>query len=158
MLRNFAKKLNTMNKKALLTTFIHEQEHIISDLETLIKTNLSGADLDEDDTRDLDDFARQDTLSEMNKRLENQLNDAKVYLEILDGLDISAKETVAPGAVVETDKFNFFISVPNNGIEFNEKRYVGMSTDAPIYQFLKGKKEGETVKFGKQEYTIKAVY
>ena len=65
---------------------------------------------------------------------------------------------VESGAVVMTNHLNFFISIPIDKIEIEGVSFVGISTKAPIYSEMQGKKKGDTFKFNNMEYSILELY
>lgn len=69
-----------------------------------------------------------------------------------------ANTKVESGAVVMTNHLNFFISIPIDKIEIEGVRFVGISTKAPIYTEMQGKKKGDTFKFNNMEYKILELY
>jgi len=61
--------------------------------------------------------------------------------------------------VVETSGNYYFISAALGKITLDEGSSVyAISTDAPIYQEMKGKKAGESFKFNDQEHKILEVH
>ncbi|MCB0509544.1 MAG: hypothetical protein KDC82_02195 [Bacteroidetes bacterium] len=147
-----------LNKELILDSLIQHQEEIIKDFDMLLKRYLVAADIDEEDTKDIEDYARQGISTDMVHSAELQLIQAKNDLLILKNLDISIKEAISPGAVVITDKYNFCISVANHSFKVDGKEFIGLAFDSPIYQYMRLMAEGEKFSFNKQEYLIKEVY
>ncbi|MCB9257149.1 MAG: hypothetical protein H6579_08475 [Chitinophagales bacterium] len=147
-----------LNKELILDSLIQHQEEIIKDFDLLLKRYLVAADIDEEDTKDVEDYARQGISTDMVHSAELQLIQAKNDLLVLKNLDISIKEVISPGAVVITDKYNFFISVANHSFKVDGKEFIGLAFDSPIYQYMRLLPEGEKFSFNKQEYLIKEIY
>jgi hypothetical protein len=143
-----------LRKEQVLARLKLEQEQIIKDFETLIERYKAASDIDEDDSKDLEDFARQDVNADMTHNIELQLVQAKNDLKFLESLDLSQKDQAMLGALVETDKYTFFVSIAHPGFELDEKHYVALAIDAPIYSSMKGKKIGESFEFNKMSYQI----
>ncbi len=61
---------------------------------------------------------------------------------------------VCPGAVVETNNGNFYISIPAGKIG----DFFAVSLSAPIGQALKGLKKGDSINFNGKKYTIGKIY
>jgi hypothetical protein len=143
-----------LHKEQVLAKLKQEQEQIIKDFETLIERYKAASDIDEDDSKDLEDFARQDINTDMTHNLELQLVQAKNDLKFLENLDKTSKNEVMLGALVETDKYSFIVSIAHAGFELENKNYVALAIDAPIYSYMKGKKVGESFEFNKMSYQI----
>lgn len=67
------------------------------------------------------------------------------------------RKQVEHGAVVITDKQCFFIAVGLGKLEMDGCSYYVISALAPIYEAMKGKKEGETFTFNTIRHTIKTI-
>lgn len=147
-----------LNKQLILDSLIQHQEEIVRDFDLLLKRYLVAVDIDEEDTKDVEDYARQGISTDMVHSAELQLIQAKNDLLVLKNLDISIKESISPGAVVITDKYNFFVSVANHSFKVDGKEFIGLAFDAPIYQYMRLLNEGEKFNFNKKEYLIKEVY
>lgn len=80
--------------------------------------------------------------------------------ELLKRIDVSQLHTViGNGSLVETEKNFFFIAVALGKLEIDDnKNYYSISTDAPIYEYLKGKKAGDSFTFNNLTYSIVNVY
>ncbi|WP_020571778.1 hypothetical protein [Neolewinella persica] len=67
-------------------------------------------------------------------------------INILSGLDsVEPTPEIQLGDVVETDKGNFFVAVPSEEFEIAGVKYRGISVESPLFQALRGKKNGEKV-------------
>lgn len=78
-------------------------------------------------------------------------------VEAAKALDVSATDTVRPGAVIEMDGAHFVVGVPSSAFTSGGVEYTGLSTDAPIYAELEGKKAADTFSFNDIEHTITSV-
>lgn len=80
--------------------------------------------------------------------------------EQLKRIDVSQEhQVIANGSLVETESHFFFISVALGKLDLEDsKNYYSISTDAPIYSHLKGKKAGESFSFNNMNYSIISVY
>ena len=80
--------------------------------------------------------------------------------ETLANLDHSHRsEVVRPGSVVETKNNYYFISVPLGEIDMESgSKVFAISTNAPIYKELEGKKEGDKVNFQDNTFEIVKIH
>ncbi|TXF89981.1 hypothetical protein FUA23_08485 [Neolewinella aurantiaca] len=80
-------------------------------------------------------------------------------INILTGLDsIEPTVEVQLGDVIETDQGNFFVAVPADEFTVEGKSYRGISTQSPLFQALKGKKDGDTVSLNNNEFKLISSY
>lgn len=147
-----------MNKKDLKEEILTQQKTVVKDLKELLAQTQNESDIDESDTIDREDLARQDVASDKLKSVEIQLNKAEEELKTVQNITLESLSSVLPGAAVITDTLNFYISISSHRFEYNSMEFIGLATDAPIYAFMRGKKKGDAFKFGKTEYVIKEVY
>lgn len=111
-----------------------------------------------DDTHEMgDDSNKLETLDDVELRAE--ITDSRQEgLDTLEQLIPAMHWEVMLGSVVVTDQKNFLVgaSVPN--FEVFGVPYVGISTEAPLYEALHGKAAGDTVEFRDIKYEIKDVF
>ncbi len=93
---------------------------------------------------------------DMNAR---QVEQAQRELASLQALDIEGKYSVVkPGAMVECDKGDYFISAGLGMLEVGEKRIFAVSPASPMASLLMGKKKGELVSFNGKDFLIKRIW
>ena len=88
------------------------------------------------------------------------LDRVRTWKETLANLDTDHRSVaVRPGSVVETEKSYFFVSIPLGEIDMDSGQKVyAISTDAPIYKELEGKKEGDSFTFRDKKVKIVKVH
>lgn len=103
-----------------------------------------------------------ETSREMMKQEENKALASLLLLNnqltVLNNLTLKISSQVEIGSVVVTDKGTFFISTALGVIKGRGNDFFAISTDAPIYKVLKGKKEGESAAFNGNVYQIIQVH
>jgi len=148
---------NRISKESILRACEIKQQLIISDFQQEIKNIRS-------EITNHDEIASQEhrggaERNEMLVRLERELfflTSERINLEAIDPEKIS--ESIESGAVVVTDQRIFFISTSVDLVEINGQSLFGISTKAPIYQTMKGKKVGDSFEFGGVRYHILDLY
>lgn len=146
-----------MNKEKIKETLFSINNQIISDLKERITSNKEQVALDHNDTIDPEDYSHQNESSEMDELLLIQLEKALAEKSKLETIDFQLKNKIEVGAVVTTDQFAFVIGVATTPFHVEEKQYVGISTDAPIYSMMKDKVEGESFHYGNNHYQIVSI-
>lgn len=89
-------------------------------------------------------------------------NQQAIHIEkeigVLESISTRKKlDKVEFGALVKTDSLHFFISVPKSDLTYQGKKIVGISTQAPIYQVMRGKTKGEQFTFNDTTYKIEEI-
>ncbi len=146
-----------ISKDRILDACAIKQQLIISDFEQEVKNIRS-------EITNHDEIASQEhrgsaERNEMLVRLEHELfflNNERITLESIDPEKNS--DQVEPGAVVVTDQRIFFVSTSVDLVEVNGNSLFGISTKAPIYAYMKGKKAGDFFEFGGVRYLILDIY
>ena len=148
-------------KMALLEAAIKKHQSVIDDFQNSIK-EMIGTDIEAN--QDELDMSQQGFNSEQIHRanaIGDQVNFANREMEILQNMlptieDIN--DTVKLGSVVVTDKDIFFVSTSIERMKVNGFSVFGLSTESPLYQVMKGKKQGETFSFKDAHYRIKELF
>ncbi len=147
-----------MKRAELLQRIIEEQNKVIQNLKESVERYKSASDLDEDDTADPDDYARQTQAKDMQLRYEKMLIKEKNDLTfVLSEKDTSHTE-IEPGSIVETENHYFFIGVALPAFKVEDKEVFCVSPEAPIFGKLRGKKIGDLIEMGNNNFKITAVF
>jgi hypothetical protein len=95
----------------------------------------------------------------MYNELKKELEFLKYEMHVLENLNLEKEYTeVEPGAVVVTDKRVLFVCVSIEEVEVGGHKVFGLSTEAPIYARMRGKKKGEEFKMRDITYKILDLY
>jgi len=87
-----------------------------------------------------------------------QLLKARVVMDTLNKIPIDKKnEKVEFGAIVTTNRQKIFVSAGLGKIELDGEEYFAISPNVPIFNALKDKREGESVKFNNMDFTILSI-
>lgn len=146
-----------VDKLQLQKTMLNMYETIINDLKEELKVKETLANIDEDNTLDPEDYSNQTVSKEMKMLLQKQLDKAQFDFEKVKNMDFSEKSVAVVGALVTTDMFNFILGVATTPFLFGNMQIVGVSTEAPIFSSLLGKKEGDSFQFTGHQYNINYV-
>ncbi|MCR9015821.1 hypothetical protein [Aquiflexum gelatinilyticum] len=152
---------HTAFKKALLEAAINKHQSVIDDFQNSIR-EMIGSENEANQAEP--DLSQQGFNSEQIHRANavgDQVSFANREMEILQNMlptieDIN--DTVKLGSVVVTDKDIFFVSTSIERMKVNGYSVFGLSTESPIYQVMKGKKQGESFSFKVTQYRIKEIF
>lgn len=146
-----------LSKSSILHACIIKQQLTISDFEKEVERLKSDVT-----TKDESESQGSRGSSEQNDllvRMEHELLFLKNELMTLENIDAGQVcDKIAEGAVVVTDQRTFFVSTSIESVDVNEQSVFGLSTHAPIYTEMKGKKKGEIIQFNGLRYQILDVY
>lgn len=121
----------------------------------LIKESMENEDKNSGDYEDNDSH---DYTNSYEKTLRH-IEDANILKNQLKQIDIfQPNDVVKMGSLVITSHANFFLSVPLGKIDLEGKTYFAISKEAPVGKLLLGKKEGDTVVFNGNTFTIRTIY
>ena len=147
-----------MDKAFILSSIIDEYQKVIDNLKASVERYKHESDIDEDNTLDPEDYARQTEAKDMQLRFEKMLKEAKQNLKFLEDSKAEIKDKIEAGTLVETDKNYLFVGVSVPVFKFENKDVISFSEDAPIYQNVKGKTSGETIEMGNNNFEIKNIF
>ncbi len=146
-----------ISKAQMLHACMIKQQLIISDFEHEIK-HLSSEITSHEDIASQEHRGTPER-NEMLVRMEHELMFLKNESNILEAIDENkVSEEAELGAVVVTDQRIFFICTSVDLVEVNGQSFFGISTRAPIYHMMKGKKQGDCFQFSGVRYLILDVY
>ncbi|MDJ1499066.1 hypothetical protein [Xanthocytophaga agilis] len=102
--------------------------------------------------------SKDEEMIEDSRQLEPHMDFLRQELVQLDSInEVGINAEVGKGAVVITDSIHFFIGV-SIPFKVNGEDFMAISTNAPIYSVMKGKKEGDTFSFNGKNYKIKQLF
>ena len=147
-----------MDKAEIIRLISEQLESNIRELSKSLEDYRSGSDLDESDTRDMEDFSQQSEQKEMQYQMQIQLDHVESNLARLNDLSKGSFSVAKPGAIVDTDKNYFLLGISIPPIHVGNKELIGITAESPAYGIIQGKSEGDHFELGNHKYTIKRVF
>lgn len=148
-----------MNKSKIKTKLL-ELEH--GDIESAVKSYESyfgEATMERDRTVDFEHSSTVVRDRPVLESLEGLIHEHENHLEIINSISFDEKETVEPGAVVELNKNRFFvIAVLTDEFECEGNNLMGISTQSPLYDAIKGLSAGDDFEIHDKTFEISAIY
>lgn len=133
-----------MNKTEILSILNQKIFEKIQNLENLIAETRASNNDTKSSMGDKYETGREMLQQEINN-LQLQLNEAENQQQLLSKIPLKLSETAEKGALVETDKGLFFISISAGEIQFQDKKIISISPESPLAKAMMGKKAGDTV-------------
>lgn len=137
-----------MKRTDIIHIIIEEQNAVIDSLKQSVDRYKIASDLDEESTRDPEDFSQQTQAKDMQLRYEKMLKEAERNLSFLEGELKLTHDKIEKGTLVETDKNFLFVGISVPVFKFENKEVIAFSDQAPVFQNIKGKNKGQTVEVG----------
>lgn len=146
-------------KKEILAAGVKAQQSIIHDfterISELKRTGQQYADEQHDSGAQSMAQETDEQISLLSEQLQMLLDE----MEKLERIETeSLHDVVHLGSVVVTDKFKFFVSVSIERFKCGGEDYFGVSTLAPIYKAMEGKKVGESFEVNDNRFLIKDLF
>lgn len=85
------------------------------------------------------------------------IDDRLQSLVYLQAISNAPATEIALGSLIETSKFFMYVGISTDKFTDEGADIIGISIDAPIYKELKGKKVGDTFKFGSNQSEILSI-
>lgn len=133
-----------MNKEEIISIIKNKISTKITNFETLIAETRASSNDTKSSMGDKYETGREMLQQEINN-LQIQLNEVLKQQNAVDLLSIKQSVKSEKGALVQTDKGIFFISVSLGNISYNQSKLFCISSDSPLAQALENKKEGEAI-------------
>ena len=143
-----------MDKQLIKQEIEKIQLSVVADLEASRERLATAADIDENETIDPEDFSRQNELGNMATRLKFKIQNSRNELEYLRDLPIDTGDAVQEGSLVVTDSYIFYVGIPVSPFDLEGKHIISVSSKAPVYQAMRGKKAGESFEVAGKTYKI----
>ena len=146
-------------KKAIIAHLLEEKEASYKNMMAMQESEVAGAEKASESGEDQfqggktgQALNRVEARSSVVEALQNDIN-------ILSGLDsIEPTEEVQLGDVIKTDKGSFFVAVPADEFTVEGMSYRGISTQSPLFQALKDKKDGDVVTLNNNSFKLISSY
>ncbi|AFD09115.1 hypothetical protein [Solitalea canadensis] len=140
-------------KQEIITLFIDKKEAILSEVSEDQEDKIIGAESEEDNPDTYESTAEQvldeaDLESKPIGFLTEEINSLKSI-----NLEVAVNE-VSFGALVHTNYAYFLIGAAQEPFMHNGSKFIGLSTEAPLFQKMEGLKAKAEFHFGTIEYII----
>ncbi len=143
-----------MDKLALKQTMMELTEDQMAQASGKYRDFLSSAKLNQEEAFLIDDLSQAVTAADLADAFNDQVHEYEEKLETLKAIDFGPKTKVEPGAVVDLGERHLVIAVSTSEFGFEGVPYIGISTAAPIYKALNGRKSGDTCEFNGKKMKI----
>ncbi|MDX2001172.1 MAG: hypothetical protein SFW35_01990 [Chitinophagales bacterium] len=145
-------------KARLLEECLKVQNDLVETLKTAIK-NVQDAANDEKGGSEENFESFREQMQHDREMYTRQLEQASMGLQVLKKINPQVElDTAKLGSVVITDKLKVFLSWNMGKIKVDNSTFFVISTQAPLYDAIAGKKKGETFNFRGEDHKVLEVY
>ena len=143
-------KLNIFLISNVSLIFLNTYERLLGSVKgTLVNRN---------DVIDQDDQSHHRQEERLRKKLDEQVHDHHHHLEEIEALNFNPSDVVEPGAVIKVNDSYMVIATADGNFKFDGKNFISISTKAPLYQCMMGKKKGDMCSFNNFNFKIEEIY
>jgi transcription elongation GreA/GreB family factor len=146
-------------KKQIWEAGVKAQQSIIDDFQGRINELLASGRQYADEQHDSGALSMADDTENQAALMAEQLQMLQEEMEKLQRINPDeTHESVHLGSVVVTEQQRFFVSVSLERFKADGVDYFGISTKAPIYAALEGKKQGDVAEVNGRSFKILELY
>lgn len=118
---------------------------------------VGSARLDRSEPIEDDEQAQAELASDLSEAFDDTVHSHSEKLEKLAAMDFGPKSKVEEGAVVKLSGRFFVIAVSTGKFVCDGNEMMGISTQAPIYAEMEGKRAGDAISFNGRKLVIESV-
>jgi hypothetical protein len=146
-----------MDKSRLRDRLLSLEAHELQDTQEAYREYVAGAHIEAGEAIDEQDQSQAAQSRNLSEAFECPLHDHLEKIDLLKKIDFAPKTKVEAGAVVKFDDRYYVIGVATGRFSCDGRPFMGISTEAPIYEELEDRQAGERFKFRGHEHLIQEV-
>ena len=146
-----------MNKEIMKQTMLSLEARDLESAREKYLEYVGSARLDRSEPIEDDEQAQAELASDLSEAFDDTVHSHSDKIEKLSAMDFGPKSKVEEGAVVKLGGRFFVIAVSTGKFVCDGNEIMGISTQAPIYAELEGKRAGDAISFNGTELVIEEV-
>jgi len=146
-----------MDKSRIRDRLLSLEAAELQDTGEAYREYVTGAHIDTGELTDAQDQSQAAQSRNLSEAFECPLHDHLEKINLLEKIDFGPKTKIEPGAVVKFDDRYYVIGVATGRFSYDGEPFIGISTQAPIYEQLEDRQEGELFRFNGHEHLIQEV-
>jgi transcription elongation GreA/GreB family factor len=146
-----------LSKTSLKTVITSLQEAQLRQSRNAYAAYLADAAGDRSEPTDQDQASQAFGNAELAEFFEGPMRTYEAALNRLQTIDFGPKSRVEAGAAVQINDRWYVMGIATQAFECDGLTYMGISTEAPIYQALEGAVAGDTVEYRGRELKVQNV-
>lgn len=150
-------KRREMNKQIVKQTMLSLEARDLESAREKYLEYVASARLDRSEPIEDDEQAQAELASDLSEAFDDTVHSHSDKIEKLSTIDFGPKSKVEEGAMLKLHGRFFVVAVPTAKFACDGNEIMGISTQAPIYAELEGKRAGDTVSFNGRDLVIEEV-
>jgi hypothetical protein len=146
-----------MNKQIVKQTMLSLEARDLESAREKYLEYVGSARLDRSEPIEDDEQAQAELASGLSEAFDDAVHTHSDKIKKLSAMDFGPKSKIEEGAVVKLAGRLFVIAVSTGKFVCDGNEIMGISTQAPIYAELEGKRAGDTISFNGTELVIEEV-
>jgi hypothetical protein len=147
-----------MDKLLLKNKLLENERSKIKAFTVNLNDFINNTHIDYNEARDNDDHSHHHQATTDSNIGHKHLHVHEDHIKEIEAIDFSPSTVVEPGAVVQVNDRYIVVAVAESAFKFDGKDVLSISTGAPLYQCMKGKKTGDTCTINNNNFIIKNIY
>lgn len=144
-------------KKAIVDRLMLLEEQELATAQAHYDAFLKDFRLDDREGHDKDDIAASRENADLAAAFDAPVHAHHAKIDVIENTDFSITDTVQPGAVVMFNNRRFVVCVSTTRFDVDDKTYMGISTQSPIYLAMIGLQEGDVFTHNGTEFEVQEV-
>jgi hypothetical protein len=146
-----------MDKERVKQTMLELEQHQFEASEDTYLQYVSSARLDRSEPIENDELAQGAFARDLSEAFDEPVHAHEEKIERLRRIDFGPKSVVEEGAIIKVAGRQFVVAVATDRFTCDGNELMGISTAAPLYAAVEGKRAGETARFKGRDIKIEAV-
>lgn len=148
-----------VDKKKIIAYLLEQKKTSYDSMMKMQQSELAGAQKNNEEGEAMFDDGKTDQSLNRVEARASTVEALKADINLLSGLDsIEPNERLQLGDVIETDKGNFFVAVPEEEFTVDGVNFRGISTESPLFRALVDKKNGEKAEVNGNTFLLRNAY
>ena len=141
-------------KQSVIEQFIQRKSAKLNQLKVDQQQRLQSANTEDIDKQDLYESPKEEMMDEIQQKAEplDALDEELLRLKTIDLHEVH--QTVAFGSLVRTNVAYFLIAAAQDAFIYDEKKFIGLSAQAPLFEKMEELRQGAEFHYGETEYVI----
>lgn len=147
-----------MDKQSVKITMLSLEEDALKAARETYLAYVADARLDRSEPIESDEQAQAEIASDLSEAFDQPIHTHEEKIQKLKTIDFGPKSEVSEGAIVNINGCYFVIAVSTARFNCEGTELMGISTAAPIYAAMEGKRPGETCTFNGRSLVLEEVH
>jgi hypothetical protein len=146
-----------MDKQRVKQTMLELEQQRFEASKDAYLDYVGSARLDPTEPLEIDELAQAAFASDLSEAFDEPMHDHANKIARLRQIDFGPKSLVEEGAIIKLAGRQFVVAVATDRFTCDGNELMGISTAAPLYKAIEGRRAGDTCKFNGRDIRIEAI-